>query len=276
LTPLLLALGASLAWGVADFAGPLFGRTLGTLPVLFWAEAGGVLGIGVAVAIRHEGPAGWGVLYAILAAIGGMLGLWAYYHGMATGAMSVVAPIAGVSAVIPVIVGIASGDAPSAAQLAGVGCALVGVGFASIEQSEGRRRVANGVGLALLAAAGFGFYFPWMHAAGRVDFWWTSFIFRFAALLIVAAIVAQQRTPVRLSRRNTAIACVIGMGDTLGNVLFAAASNEGGLVSLTSVLASLYPVVTILLAARILHERVARLQRAGIALTLVGVVLISV
>jgi hypothetical protein len=58
LTPLLLALGASLAWGVADFAGPLFGRTLGTLPVLFWAEAGGVVGIGVAVAIRHEGPAG--------------------------------------------------------------------------------------------------------------------------------------------------------------------------------------------------------------------------
>jgi drug/metabolite transporter (DMT)-like permease len=205
-----------------------------------------------------------------------MLGLWAYYHGMATGTMSVVAPIAGVSAVIPVIIGIASGDSPSVGQLAGIACALAGVGLASIEHSEGRRRVASGVGLALLAAAGFGFYFPWMHAAGKVDFWWTSFVFRFAALLIVAAIVAQQRAPIRLSRRNTAIACVIGMGDTVGNVLFAAASNEGGLVSLTSVLASLYPVVTVMLAARVLHERVATLQRAGIALTLVGVVLISV
>jgi drug/metabolite transporter (DMT)-like permease len=276
LTPLLLALGASLAWGVADFAGPLFGRTLGTLPVLFWAEVGGVLGIGVAVGIRGEGPAGWGVLFAILASVGGMLGLWAYYHGMATGAMSVVAPIAGVSAVIPVIIGIATGDAPSAWQFAGVACALAGVGFASIEHSEGRRRVASGVGLALLAAAGFGFYFPWMHAAGKVDFWWASFVFRFAALLIVTMIVAQQRTPIRLSRRNAVIACVIGMGDTVGNVLYAAASSEGGLVSLTSVLASLYPVVTILLAAQVLHERVARLQRAGIVLTLVGVVLISV
>ncbi|HVU77236.1 MAG TPA: EamA family transporter [Gaiellaceae bacterium] len=276
MTPLLLALGASLAWGVADFAGPLFGRTLGTLPVLFWAEVGGVLGIGVAVAIRHGGPAGWGVLYATLAALGGMLGLWAYYHGMATGTMSVVAPIAGVSAVIPVIFGIATGDSPSPTQLGGIACALVGVGFASIEHSEGRRRVAAGVGLALLAAAGFGFYFPWMHAAGKVDFWWASFVFRFAALVIVAVIVAQQRTPIRLSRRNAAIAGVIGMGDTVGNVLFAAASGEGGLVSLTSVLASLYPVVTVLLAARVLHERVARLQRAGIVLTLVGVVLISV
>jgi drug/metabolite transporter (DMT)-like permease len=276
LTPIFLALGASLAWGVADFAGPLFGRTLGTLPVLFWAELGGVLGIGIAVAIRGDGPASWGALYGALAAIGGMLGLWAYYHGMATGAMSVVAPIAGVSAVIPVIFGIATGDSPTAPQLGGVACALVGVGFASLEHSEGRRRLAAGVGLALLAAAGFGFYFPWMHAAGEADFWWGSFVFRFAALLIVTVIVASQRTSIRLSRRNAAIAGVIGMGDTLGNVLFAAASGKGGLVSLTSVLASLYPVVTVLLAARILHERVAPLQRVGIVLTLVGVVLISV
>ncbi len=68
----------------------------------------------------------------------------------------------------------------------------------------------------------------------------------------------------------------VGIGDTLGNVLFAASSNAGGLVSLTSVLASLYPVVTVLLAASVLHERVAPMQRAGIVLTLTGVVLISV
>jgi drug/metabolite transporter (DMT)-like permease len=275
LTPLLLALGASLAWGVADFAGPLFSRTLGTLPVLFWAEAGGVAGIGLAVAIRGDGPAGWGVLYAILAALGGMLGLWAYYHGMANGTMSVVAPIAGVSAVIPVTVGIVSGDSPSAAQLGGIACALAGVGLASIEQQEGRRRVAAGVGLALAAAAGFGFYFPWMHAAGEVDFWWASLVFRTMALVMVAAIVAQQRTPLRLRPRHLVIAALVGMGDTLGNVFYAAAAGNGGLISLTSVLASLYPVVTVLLAASVLKERIAFTQRAGVALTLAGFVLIS-
>jgi len=275
LTPLLLALGASLAWGVADFAGPLFSRTLGTLPVLFWAEAGGVAGLGIALAIRGDGPAGWGVAYAVLAAIGGMLGLWAYYNGMASGTMSVVAPIAGVSAVIPVIVGIVSGDSPSTGQLAGIACALGGVGLASIEHQEGRRKLAAGVGLALAAAAGFGFYFPWMHAAGEVDFWWASLVFRTTALVLVAGIVAQQRTPIRMSARNVTIAAVVGLGDTLGNVLYAAAAGKGGLVSLTSVLASLYPVVTVLLAASVLKERVARTQRAGIALTLAGVVLIS-
>jgi drug/metabolite transporter (DMT)-like permease len=274
LTPLLLALGASLAWGVADFVGPLVGRRLGTMRVLVWAQIGGVLAIGAAVAVRGQGPAGWAVLFAILASIGGMLGLFAYYRGVQQGAISVVAPIAGVSAIVPVIYGIATGDSPSVLQLVGVACALSGVALASVEHHEGSRRVAAGAGLALLAAAGFGFYFPWMHAAGKVDFWWASLVFRSVAFLLVAAVVAQQRAPLKLGRRDLAIVCAIGIGDTVGNALFAASSGSG-LVSLTAVLASLYPVVTVLLAATVLRERVAPLQRGGIALTLAGVVLIS-
>ncbi|MGZ4338623.1 MAG: EamA family transporter [Gaiellaceae bacterium] len=275
MTPLLLALGASLALGVGDFFGPLFSRTLGMLPVLFWAQIGGVAALVLALAVRGEGPAGWAVLYAVAASFGGMLGLFAYYRGMVTGAMSVVAPIAGVSAVIPVVFGIATGDSPSAAQVAGVVCALAGVGLASVEHQEGQRRIAAGVGLALLAACGFGFYFPWMHAAGKVDFWWASLVFRTTALLLVCSVVATQRAPVRLSRRNVVLAVAVGLGDTLGNVLFAASSSRG-LISLTSVLASLYPIVTVLLAATVLKERVAPLQKAGVVLTLTGVVLISV
>jgi drug/metabolite transporter (DMT)-like permease len=275
LTPLLLALGASLAWGISDFVGPLVGRTLGTLRVLFWAQIGGLLAIGLAVAIRGQGPAGWAVLFAILASIGGMLGLFAYYRGIEQGAISVVAPIAGVSAIVPVIFGIATGDSPSALQLMGVACALLGVALASIEHHEGSRRFAAGAGLALLAAAGFGFYFPWMHAAGKVDFWWASLVFRSTAVVLLAAIVAARRTNLRMSRRNLAIAAAVGIGDTLGNVFFAASSSHG-LISLTAVLASLYPVVTVLLAASVLHEKVAPMQKAGIVLTLAGVVLISV
>jgi drug/metabolite transporter (DMT)-like permease len=275
LTPLLLALGASLAWGVADFVGPLISRTLGTLRVLFWAQIGGVVAIGIAVAIRGEGPSGWKVLFAIAAAIGGTAGLYTYYRGMQLGAMSVIAPIAGASAVIPVIFGIATGESPTAGQIVGIGCALVGVALASVEHHEGSRRVAAGVGLALLAAAGFGFYFPWMHEAGKVDFWWASLIFRTSALLLVAAAVAARKPDLRLRRRDLAIVVGVGIGDTIGNALFAASSSHG-LVSLTSVLASLYPIVTVLLAAVVLHEQIARTQKAGIILTLAGVVLISV
>jgi len=275
LTALLLALGASLAWGVSDFVGPLVSRTLGVLRVLLWAQVGGVLGLALVIAARGAGPEGWGVLFAIAASFGGMLGLFAYYQGMATGTMSVVAPIAGVSAIVPVIFGIATGDDPSPTQIAGVACALAGVGLASVEHQEGRRRVAAGVGLALLAACGFGFYFPWMHAAGKVDFWWASFVFRSTALLLMAGVVAARRPALRLRPRELGIVFACGLGDTLGNVLFAASSGHG-LVSLTAVLASLYPVVTVILAAAVLKETVAPMQRAGVVLTLAGVVLISV
>jgi drug/metabolite transporter (DMT)-like permease len=274
LTALGLALGASLAWGIADFVGPLVGRALGALRVLFWAQVGGVVAIGAAVAVRGQRPHEWVILLAAPAALAGTLGLGAYYRGVAAGAMSVVAPIAGASAIIPVVFGIATGDKPSALQIAGIGCALFGVVLASLERQEGSRRVAAGVGLAVLAAIGFGFYFPPMHAAGKADFWWASLVFRTTSLLVVAAAVAARRPDLRVRPRELAIVLGVGIGDTLGNGLYAASSGHG-LVSLTAVLASLYPIVTVLLAAAVLGEQTAPTQKAGIVLTLAGVILIS-
>jgi drug/metabolite transporter (DMT)-like permease len=274
LTAVLLALGASLAWGIADFVGPLKGRTLGTLRVLLWAQVAGLAAIAAVVAIRARPPHEAAILLAVPAAISGILGLWAYYRGMATGTMSVVAPIAGASAIVPVLFGFATGDRPSPPQIAGIAAAVVGVVLASREQEPGGRRIAAGVGLAMLAAVGFGFYFPPMHVAGEADFWWASLLFRATAAAVVAGIVVVRRPSLRLRPFDLLIVAAVGIGDTIGNVLFAASSGSG-LVSLTAVLASLYPVVTVLLAATVLHESVARGQRAGIALTLVGVVLIA-
>ncbi len=273
---LLLALGASLAWGVADFVGPWQGRALGTLRVLLWAQIAGFAATAIVVAARGSRPHEWVVALAIPAAISGTLGLYAYYRGMAIGAMAVVAPIAGASAIVPVVFGIIRGDRPAPIQYAGIACALVGVFLASQEhQVAGQRKIAAGVGLALLAAVGFGLYFPPMHAAGKADPYWASFLFRFTSLLIVAVAAAVRRPALRLRGWKLLIILGVGLGDTLGNVLFAASAHSGGLVSLTSVLASLYPIVTVLLAAIVLHERVARLQRIGVALTLTGVVLIA-
>src|SRR5436190_12108051 len=269
-----LALGASLAWGFADFFGPLKGRSLGALRVLVWAQLGGLAVIALAVLIRWRGPGDWAVLLAIPAAISGTLGLYAYYRGMAVGAMSVVAPIAGLSAIVPVIVGIVSGDRPSPWQLTGIACALIGVFLAAREPGRVGSRFAAGVGLALLAAIGFGGYFPPMHAAGRADFWWASLFFRATSTCVVVAAIAIMRPNVAVAARLVPVLALIGIGDMLGNVLFAAAS-RGGLVSVTSVLASLYPVVTIVLARVVLAERVARSQEAGVVLTLAGVALIA-
>ena len=268
-----LALSASLTWGFADFFGPLKGRTYGALRVLVYVQLGGLVVIALIVAIRGKGPADLGALFAIPAAISGTLGLYAYYRGMAVGAMSIVAPIAGISAAVPVIFGIATGDRPSTWQWLGITAALGGVFLASREPGRGGK-VAAGVGLALLAAIGFGGYFPPMHAAGDADFWWASLFFRITSTSIILAAVAIRRPPLAVPRKQVPLLALIGIGDMLGNLLFAAASTSG-LVSITSVLASLYPIVTVVLARLVLKERVARSQEAGIALTLAGVALIS-
>ena len=269
-----LALGASLTWGLADFFGPLKGRSLGALRVLFYVQLSGLATIAIVVAVRGKGPGGLEVLLAIPAAISGTLGLYAYYRGMRVGAMSIVAPIAGISAVVPVIVGILSGDRPSIWQLAGMACALVGVFLASLELGRGSSKIAAGVGLALLAALGFGGYFPPMHAAGNADFWWAALIFKATAVSVILPAIAIRRPTLTVEGRQLPPLILIGIGDMLGNLLFAAASTTG-LVSVTSVLASLYPIVTVVLARVVLEERVARSQEGGIALTLVGVALIS-
>jgi drug/metabolite transporter (DMT)-like permease len=269
-----LALGASLTWGFADFFGPLKGRTFGALRVLIYVQLGGLIAIALIVAVRGKGPADAAAFFAVPAAISGTLGLYAYYRGIQVGAMSIVAPIAGISAVVPVVVGIVSGDRPSTWQQLGMAAALGGVFLASRERGRGETRFAAGVGLALLAAIGFGGYFPPMHAAGDADFWWASLIFRMTSTSVIVAAVAIRRPALGVPPLQVPLLALIGIGDMLGNLLFAAASTSG-LVSVTSVLASLYPIVTVVLARIFLRERVARSQEAGIAFTLAGVALIS-
>src|SRR5438105_13560132 len=143
-----LALGASLTWGLADFFGPLQGRVLGALRALVYVQLGGLVAIALIVAVRGKGPGDSAALLAVPAAISGTLGLFAYYRGVAVGAISIVAPIAGISAVVPVAVGIASGDRPSAWQWVGIAASLTGV-FLAAREPGARGRVAAGVGLAL-------------------------------------------------------------------------------------------------------------------------------
>ena len=157
----------------------------------------------------------------------------------------------------------------------GIACALIGVYLASREPGRTGPKVAAGVGLALLAAVGFGGYFPFMHAAGRADFWWASLFFRIASTSVIALTIAVRRPALGVDAADLPLLAFVGCGDMFGNLLFAAASSRG-LISIVSVLASLYPVVTVLLARAVLSERVARTQEGGILLTLAGVGLISV
>ncbi len=271
-----LALGASLGWGIADFFGGLKSRSLGVLPVMVVAQVSGTAVIAAVVTVHGEGPNDVTVLLAVPAAVAGTLGIFAFYRGMAVGAISIVAPIAGVAAVIPVAVGIFGGDRPSSLQGTGIALALAGVALAAREPGKSPEAglVAAGVGLALLAAIGFGSYFPVMHAASQADVLWAVLVFRLTSLAIVLGAFFVVRPRLGLGRPDLVAVGSIGLLDMASNFLFAAAASSG-LVSVVSVLASLYPVVTVLLARLVLEERVARIQQAGAAVALVGAALIS-
>jgi drug/metabolite transporter (DMT)-like permease len=272
----LLALGASLTWGFGDFFGGVKARALPTVLVIAASQPFGLAALGIGVAVRGTGIPGNDVAWSALAAVIATTGLFAFYRGLAVGAMSVVAPIAAVSAGIPVIWGVAvSGDHIHSLQWIGFLAAVGGSVAASLELQPQRRQIAAGAGWAALAMLAFGTYYIPMHAAASQDWLWPAFLFRCTSVtLVVSLALARGLRPGGL-RAHWPGLIAVGLLDTGGNALFAAASSRHGLLSVVSVLASLYPVVTVLLARLVLGERVQRTQDVGVLVALAGVVLIT-
>lgn len=273
MTAIGLAFAASALWGVGDFLGGLTSRRLATLAVVAISQLFGLGGILVVAAFAGgDFPGMTAVAAAMAAGLAGAIGLAGLYRGMAIGAMGVVAPISASAAVIPVTVGLARGERPSELQLVGVALALVGVVLLSREPGHGQRLTA-GVPLALVAALGFGGYFVFMDRASADDAYWAVVVARaFSSMLALG--VAAARGALRVGRGNLPVLVAIGLFDVAANLALALALNEGYL-SLVSVVASLYPVGTVLLAVVVLRERPARSQALGGAIALTGVGLIA-
>ena len=228
--------------------------------------------IAVIVAARGEGPPGAEYLaYASLSGLAGIAGLAAFYRGLAVGAMAVVAPISATAAAIPVVVGVATGDRPSAVQATGLVFALVGVVLAS---REGEVRAATGTGLALLAAAGFGGFFLAMDVASDGDVFWAILVNRLTGVSLLALAALALRPSLGVGADGIRALAAVGLLDISANTLYALAATEG-LVSIAAVLGSLYPVVVVVLAWLVLRERIRPLQQAGALGAVAGVVLIS-
>jgi len=274
---LLLAFASSVTWGTGDFLGGLKSRQLPLLNVLVATQLAGFALIGAYVAIRGEGlPTGDIFLWAPVSGLAGALGLAAFYRGLAVGNMGVVAPISSTAAVVPLVVGVAGGDRPAAVQYTGIALALVGVALASREEVGGglRGNTARGAGLALLSALGFGLFFVGIDNASDEDVAWAIFFNRAASVTVLVAAFAVVRPAIAARRSDLPVLGLIGLCDISANAMFAVASTKG-LVSLVSVLGSLYPLTTVALAAVVLRERPHRVARAGVALALTGVVLIA-
>jgi drug/metabolite transporter (DMT)-like permease len=273
-----LALVSSVSWGTGDFLGGLKSRSLPVLNVIVGSQVTGLTLLAIFVLVRGEGPPGGTfAVFGVLSAFAGVTGLAAFYRALAIGNMGVVAPISACAAVVPLVVGIATGDRPGALQGVGLALALVGVVLASREEVVGegsQHRTARGAGLAMISALGFGFFFLAFDRASDGDVAWAMLVNRVTGVCLLLLAVVVLRPPLRAGRRDLPMLAFIGTLDVGANATFGLAATKG-LVSIVAVLGSLYPLTTVALAAIVLRERPHRLAQVGVAAALLGVALVA-
>jgi drug/metabolite transporter (DMT)-like permease len=270
----LLALAAAVAYGSADFIGGLLSKRASVWTIAVVMQAAGAAGLSLVAAVGYDWPGARDLAWGAAAGIGSGAGTFFLYRGLAGGRMSVVAPLSAVgAAVLPVLIGVATGERPDLSAWIGVALALPAILLVSREPS----RTASGGGVrdGLLAGAGFGLLFVALGQVPEEAGIWPLAFGQIAATLILFTCSRLSRAPKpRPSSRVYAGAVAGGLISSTATLLYQLAV-YGELVSVAAVLTSLYPAVTVALAAVVLHERVTRTQSAGLVLAAAAVVLIA-
>jgi drug/metabolite transporter (DMT)-like permease len=276
----ILALLSSMLWGSADFLGGTISRRHKAALVVGLSQAAGLVTIAiVAVSTGALGDDTGYLPWAMLSGLAGVVGLVSFYAALASGTMGVVSPIAALGVVVPVLFGLAQGERPATLQLVGIVVAVAGVVLASGPELSGKAG-ARPVLLAAVAAVGFGVALLAIAEGSQHSTVMTLTTMRLTSvtLLAVALVVALARGGRRsdyvITGRDLALVALVGVADLSANLTFGLASRRAD-VSVVSVLGSLYPVVTVLLARLLQSERLGRVQTVGVAGALAGVVLIA-
>jgi drug/metabolite transporter (DMT)-like permease len=272
---ILFALGSALSYGVADFLGGFFSKRTSVWALTFVVQLVGCTFI-LAVALFLPGePSRSDFLWGGLGGIANGIGTAALYRGLATGSMSVVAPISGVgAALVPVAIGVGLGERPTVIVWLGVLIALPAIWLVAREpadsaQPDGGSGVRDGV----LAGLGFGLLFASIDQISP-DAGWLPLAFNEAiaglVIAVVATAVGARWIPTRRADWAGAASGVL-VGLATGLFLLA---TQTGLLTVAAVLSSLYPAFTIILAAIVLKERVHGARLIGLALSVVAVGLV--
>ena len=271
----LLALGSALTWGVADFSGGMLSRRLPSAAVVGVSQACSLVALLVLLPFMPAPTSSGWIGWAIVAGLAGSGALVCFYRALAFGTVGVVSPISAVAVSIPVIAGFAAGEQPRTLQVAGIVAAITGAVLASGPELRGEQHVKQrAIWYALAAAVGFGITMLAIARGSASSPMFTMVGMRSASVAAfgVAAIVLRSVGGVRPG--DLPKLALLGLGDVTANALLGFATTMG-LLSITAVLSALYPVVTVGLAAVILHERMKPVQIAGVVLAFVGVGLIA-
>jgi drug/metabolite transporter (DMT)-like permease len=276
-----IALGAlvALAYGSGDFLGGISAKRVPTVAVLLVSQA---FGLGAAVllvvALRDAPPGAHIFLLSAAAGVVGVAALGLLFRGLAVGRMSIVAPLSAIGGgVLPVAWGLLRGERPSAVALAGVGLALVAAAVVGRgAEHDPAPAISPRLELALGAGAGMGFgvVFILLAESSSGSGMWPVLIARCASVPLLAIVAVVLGISPRVARTDLAPVAGAGLFDVAANALVVLAVRRG-LLSLVAPIASLYPATTVVLARVVLHERIGRQRAGGLAVGLVGLVLIA-
>ena len=273
---LAISLASSFSWGVSDFLGGLQSRRLPVLGVLAVSQPIGLLLIALLIPVFGADHISGGKLaLAFLAGGASLGGLGAYYAAMAMGTVSIVAPIAALGVVVPVAIGLATGEEPGTIQLIGLVPAIFGVVILSYRRGSGGRVDSRlPILLAILAGLGFGIFFTALDAAATDHPGWALLAVRLGGVSVVAVALLIMRPSFEGVGSALGVLALIGVFDVSANALFAVASTKG-VLPVVAVGGSMYPAFTVALAHGVLGERLAALQWSGVILALLGVAMIA-
>jgi drug/metabolite transporter (DMT)-like permease len=275
----ILALLSSVLWGTADFLGGNLSKRFKAIAVTGVSQAFGLI-LGVILVLisgSYIAPnLSWNgyFLPALGAGIAGFFGLVSFYSGLSTGRMGVVSPISTLSAVIPLSVAFISGERPTGLQIFGMAVAIVGAFCASgpdIVSGLPIKPLLFGLG----AALGFGVALTLMAQGSKTSSLLTMTSMRVASVTVCILIALRYKTIGGFGFADLRILIIIGATDFVANLLLGVATTKG-LVSVAMVFGSLFPIVTVLLAFKFLHERLHKVQYLGVFLAVSGVSLISI
>lgn len=277
LTAVFHGLAAAASWGAGDFSGGVATKRGHVYPVVLLSHIVGISGLLLLIALFGEPmPASRDLFIGALGGISGAIGVLALYTGLARGRMGIVAPLtAVVTAIVPVLFGLFLEGLPQLIQLAGFGVALLAVWLISGDNGDNPAGLRwRDLRLPIVSGLGFGLFFIFIDQVSDNAILWPLVGARTASILMMAALVLANRQQMRPGSGQFGYIILAGVFDVSGNAFFALATSLGRL-DVASVLSSLYPVTTVLLARFILDERLSRRQGAGVAAALAAVILIT-
>lgn len=273
----LFGLLAAALYGAADFCGGLATRRSSMFAVAILSQFAGFILLLAVTPLIPGHLTGQGIKYGLLGGVCGGAGIMLLYHALSIGKMGVVSPITAVlAAAFPVIVGVVRGDRLSTLQIIGILVALVAVILISLStEPDGRIELSTaGVREAIASGVLLGGFYIFLALSGSGAGLYPLVFARFGSSALLVIVALCMRRAIAPVPATLGLVLLTGAIDMSANVLYVLAAYAGYL-SIAAVLTSLYPASTVFLARFVLGERLATVQKAGVALALAGVALIA-